>query len=447
MKTLSQPGLTHPPGAVGGVWKVPPIHALGLAGALVYGGLAWFSVHPQLLSPAVFYGLLGCGFVLSVLAFRFARAVSPLQLLCWAAVFRLIGCMGEPLLEDDFYRYLWDGYRFFQTGSPYGLAPAAFFGDGTLPQGFINVLAQINYPQIPTIYGPTLEYSFLLAHLIAPAQVWPLQLLYSLLDLALVALLLRMAAVRWVLLYAWSPLVIKELAFTAHPDGVGVFLLVLALFWRQRHFFAGAAVALALSVGAKVFAWLLVPFVLWRMPSRYWAVFVLALAGLYLPFLLQGGSGSGSDLAGLQVFVQRWQFNGSLFPLLSQWFEPIAVKVFLAALFLAVYGSLFWRHCRGEWQMPRGDWLFGAFFLVAPVVNAWYLLWLLPFAVLYPRYWSWTASVAVLLSYLVGINFNSVGALPLLGLPGWVILTEYSAVAAAVLFDLWRARRQHLPHH
>ena len=418
--------------------KVSPIHALGLVCSVVYGWLAWFSLNPQWLSPWYFYGLLGTGFVLSILACHFVPSVSAMQLLFWAVIFRLAGCMGVPLLEDDFYRYLWDGYRFFENGSPYGVPPSVFFGDTSIPQTFINILAQVNYPQVATIYGPTLEYSFLLSHLIAPAEVWPLQWLYSVVDLALIALLLRMAKPRWVLLYAWSPLVIKELAFTVHPDGLGVFFLMAALYCRQRHWLIGAAVALALSVGAKIFALLLVPFVLWRMPWQSWLLFVMALAALYMPFVWYGST----DLAGLWVFARDWQFNSSVYALTRNWFAPLENKIILGLIFCCFYFVLFWRHTRSEWQLPRGDLLFGVFFLLAPVVNAWYLIWLLPFAVIYPHWWSWSASYAVLLSYLTGINFNVAGVLSLLHLPWWVKAAEYGLVLLAGLRDLVVIRRR-----
>ena len=418
--------------------KVSPIHALGLVCSVVYGWLAWFSLNPQWLSPWYFYGLLGTGFVLSILACHFVPSVSAMQLLFWAVIFRLAGCMGVPLLEDDFYRYLWDGYRFFDNGSPYGVPPSVFFGDTSIPQTFINILAQVNYPQVATIYGPTLEYSFLLSHLIAPAEVWPLQWLYSVVDLALIALLLRMAKPRWVLLYAWSPLVIKELAFTVHPDGLGVFFLMAALYCRQRHWLIGAAVALALSVGAKIFALLLVPFVLWRMPWHSWLLFVMALAALYMPFVWYGAT----DVAGLWVFARDWQFNSSVYALTRNWFAPLENKIILGLIFCCFYFVLFWRHTRSEWQLPRGDLLFGVFFLLAPVVNAWYLIWLLPFAVIYPHWWSWSASYAVLLSYLTGINFNVAGVLSLLHLPWWVKAAEYGLVLLAGLRDLVVIRRR-----
>jgi len=407
----------------------------GFVCAIAYGVLAWFSLQPEFLSLGLFYGLLSICLAATLVAFRGAseQPLTPLRLLLWAGCFHVIGVLGDPLWEDDFFRYLWDGYRFYETGSPYGIAPATFFGDGTIPTIFQGLLARINYPDVQTIYGPTLQYTFLLSHLLSPATVWVLQLLYALVDMVLILLLLRLASIRWVLLYAWSPLVIKELAFTAHPDGVGVLLLMAALFCRQQKMYAIAAGLLALSVGAKVFALLLVPFVLWRLSLRYWVIFALVLTALYGPFVWLGAS----DTGGLLVFTKEWQFNSSLYALLLQWFEPLSVKLMLGSVFLGVYIGLFWQHSKAaNWQMPRGDIIFGVFLLVAPVVNAWYLIWLLPFAVIFPRLWSWTFSVSVLLSYAIGINMDSGDVEPFL-MPLWAVLLEYGAVLGAVCLDIW----------
>jgi alpha-1,6-mannosyltransferase len=420
--------------SLGVMWH---LDGAGLVCAIAYGVLAWFSLQPEFLSLWVFYGLLGICLFATLIAFVGVSAreqsLTPLRLLFWAGCFHAIGVLGEPMWEDDFFRYLWDGYRFYEIGSPYGVAPVTLFGDDTIPTLFQGLLARINYPDVPTIYGPTLQYTFLLGHVLAPAEVWILQLLYALADMMLIVLLLRLANIRWVLLYAWSPLVIKELAFTAHPDGLGVLLLMAALFCRQRHSYALAAGLLALSVGAKVFALLLVPFVLWRLPLRYWGVFTLVVAVLYGPFVWLGAS----DMGGLLVFATEWQFNSSLYAVLLQWLEPLVVKLILGFIFLGVYAWLFWQHSQSvTWKMPRGDIIFGVFLLIAPVVNAWYLIWLLPFAVLFPRLWSWTFSVSVLLSYSIGINLNSGGVEPLL-MPRWAIFLEYGAVLVAVCLDTW----------
>ena len=412
----------------------------GLVCAVAYGILAWLSVHPEFLSLWEFYALLALSFVATLVVFGFSSvaALTPFRILFWALCFRVIGVLGNPLWESDFFRYLWDGYLFFEAGSPYGIAPSDFFGDGSIPEQFRQLLARINYPNVPTIYAPTVEYTFLLGHVIAPAKIWPLQLLYVAVDMALILLLLKLvslkqADIRWVLLYAWSPLVIKELAFTAHPDGLGAMLLVGALYGRYRQQFTLAAVALGLSVGAKVFALLLVPFVLWRMRLRYWVLFAITLLALYGPFIWRGAS----DISGLMIFVRAWQFNSSIYGVMLQWLDPLSVKLLLGVGFLVIYMRLFWLHSQNSmWKIPRGDIIFGVFFLVAPVVNAWYLLWLLPFAVLYPSLWSWTFSVSVMLSYAIGVNLGSTQYEPF-ELPLWVYLMEYGAVLAACLLEYW----------
>ena len=63
-----------------------------------------------------------------------------------------------------------------------------------------------------------------------------------------------------------------------------------------------AGVCLAFAVGTKVFALLLVPFVLARAPARTWLALAGTLAALYLPFVLQGGT----DLPTLAVFAATW---------------------------------------------------------------------------------------------------------------------------------------------
>ena len=407
----------------------------GLICAISYAALAWYSLRPEFLSLWMFYSFLGICLFATLIAFSRSdeKSLSPMRLLFWTCCFHLIGVLGDPLWEDDFFRYLWDGYRFYETGTPYGVAPSEFFGDGAIPEKFQALLARINYPNIPTIYGPTLEYTFLLSHVLAPAKIWPLQLIYTLADLTLVLLLLRLVSARWVLLYAWSPLVIKELAFTAHPDGVGVLLMMLALYFRQQKVYSLAAGFIALSVGAKVFALLMVPFVLWRTPLRYWVLFLMLLGLLYSPFIWRGAS----DMQGLLTFATQWQFNSSIYAYLLQWFDAMSVKLILASVFLAAYTWIFWRHCRANtWQMPRGDIIFGLFLIISPVVNAWYVIWLLPFAVFFPRLWSWTFSICVLLSYAVGINMAYVDVEPL-QIPLWVLLLEYGLILIAACLDAW----------
>ena len=354
----------------------------------------------------------------------------------WAVVFRVCGLIGGPFFEDDFNRYLWDGYRFATTGTPYGAAPEAFFVDPAVPAAFHGILDGINHPELPTIYAPTTQLIFLLGYWLQPGSVTALQLILILVDLTAIVLLLRLAPARNVMLYAWCPLVIKEIAFTAHPDGVGVCLLLAAIVLARNRRWRSGAVCLGMAVGTKIFALALGPLVLVGASLRHWVLFVVTLAALYTPFVVSGDT----DLESLQVFAREWEFNSAAFGLLTT-----ALRRFDATLVLGLMYAAFWvcyavKFARiSPHAIPRGDWLYGVLLAVSPVVNPWYLLWLLPFAAIFPSAWAWTASAAVLLSYVTGINLNDY-SLQSYQQPTWVRPLEYGLIFLALAYDLIHRR-------
>ena len=416
------------------------INLCGASTALVY----LTAVIMQDTSAAVgLYEFLSVELVLVILwlaAFSVARNCSAIKtVLLWALIFRVIGIWGLPILEDDWYRYLWDGYRFISDGTPYGVAPSAFFVSDGLPDRFVEIVGQINNPDLPTIYGPTLQYLFALAYLISPGELWGLKLIMLCADIAVIAILLRLAPVGYVLLYAWSPLVIKEIAFTAHPDGIGVCLLLAALFFRSRQYYTAAVIAGALAVAAKVFAVLIVPWVLWRLPVRYWLIFFVSLGVIYLPFIIQGGN----DFFSLFVFAQYWEFNAAAYAVLNLFLPDNSAKLVLAGLFLSWLAWYFFKsqtQSHDTFTMPRVDWVFALFLFIAPVINAWYWLWVLPFAVIFPSFWAWTASVALMLSYYVGLHIpgSELGAYEM---PIAVRLVEFCLIGIALVFDLYKRKK------
>ena len=389
---------------------------------------------------AAFYGIVlwtaAPVFLLYSHAVRRDEPIPIARLVFWAVAFRLVGLVGGPFFEDDFYRYLWDGYRFATAGTPYGVAPEAFFLDMSVPPALRSVLDQVNNPDLPTIYGPTTQVLFLLGYWLQAGSVSALQALLIGADLATIALLLRLAPARNVLLYAWCPLVVKEIAFTAHPDGLGVCLLIAAIVLASRRRDGWAAACLGLAVGAKVFALLLVPLVLIRAGIKHWCIFAATLALLYGPFLLAGAT----DLGTLLVFAREWEFNSAAFGLLAAVLPPNLVKLALAGAF-GVFWLWYYRQYRSTGgDVPRGDWVYGLFLLAAPVINAWYLLWLLPFAVVHPSRWAWTASVAVLLSYITGLHLGNY-EMQAYAQPWWVRPVEFGVIFIAFLFDCLRRHR------
>lgn len=365
----------------------------------------------------------------------------------WAVLFRIIGVYYDPIMEDDYYRYLWDGYVFLREGTPYGIAPSDFFGNSSVSVEFKSILDRINYPDTPTIYGPLLQYCFALSYLLFPGQVFGLQLLFSAADIVLILVLARMSSRPALLLFSWCPLLIKETAFTAHPDTLGVLLLMGSILALQRQRLTVATVLLALSLCTKVFALLLVPLILCRCHPRHWLLFSITVTVVYAPFWWH----STSDASGLSAFAGDWQFNGSFHALLSWWstqwgYSQWLPKAIMALTFCGFYAFYAWHYLmkglnNGEYDVPRGDWVYGVFFLLAPVVNAWYLVWVLAFATVYPSRWAWVTSAVILLSYVTGGSFDADG-LDLYQQPHWARLLEYGAILSAFLLDLKNRKDQ-----
>jgi len=357
----------------------------------------------------------------------------------------LLALAGKPILEDDYYRYMWDAFRFATDGTPYRAAPAAYFTDATVPPVFQEILNFINYPEIPTIYGPVLQLLFLAGYAIAPGNVAPLQLLNVGITLSTLILLARCGAKpRWLLLYAISPLVLKEAVITAHPDALTGFLALgaFAVGGPLSAWIAGSL--LGLAVASKVSVAILLPFLWFRGGIRAIAAAVITLSACYLPFYWL----AGSDMPTLSQFAQNWRFNPLFYAALDWLAGSTAGRLIAAAAIVAIATTLYWRDARAGHNrpgIPPADYALGTVLLFSPVVNPWYLLWLLPFAVLRPSRTAWTATFLLPLSYWNGTNWN-IGSAHEFDMPMVVTLVELTALAIAAWYDHARPipSRQHI---
>lgn len=357
----------------------------------------------------------------------------------WAIVFRIIGIIGFPILEDDFFRYLWDGFQFVTTGSPYTHPPMHYFANDNIPSSFEVILDGINYPHINTVYGPLNQWLFALSYLISPGEIWPLQLILSLFDLLLIFILSRVAEAKYILLYAWNPLVIKEIAFTAHPDIVGIFFIMAAAILFRKHIYL-TAICCALAASSKIFAMIIVPLLI-GLHWRAWGVFIFTIAIIYIPFI--------NDLSrmtnGLTAMAELWLFNAPIYYLLLDYISTHLLKISMLIVFTScwiIYG-FYYLTSNSIGRIARGDILFGIFLLCIPVLNPWYLIWLLPFAVVYPTLSAWTSSIAILLAYVIGLNLG-VDDLTPYGQPSWAIVAQFTIIALAIIVDIFMSTK--VPH-
>ncbi len=413
------------------------IHFAGFGMACCYGALAWSSLSAVGVDLELFY------LCIAIAAFFYIwpvylKSSQPILAVVfgWAIVFRLIGFIGTPLFEDDFYRYLWDGYQFMSHGNPYLKAPEEFFNDPTVSSEFHTILGNINYPEVPTVYGPGLQFLFGLSYWIKPAELWPLKMILIGFDLLLIYLLARIGTVKNVLLYAWNPLVIKEIAFTAHIDGLIPLVLIAAWLCKKQGRIYWMAGLLGFAVTVKIPAILLAPFLLWRAGWKPVVCFVATILACYFPFIGKGGS----DFYVLFRFAQDWQFNSAFYGLLEQVVSGTLSRHLLAMAIISWVTWLWYKHQQfNPTALPRGDLIFAGLILASPAINPWYWLWVLPFCVIYPSRWVWVATFALLLSYITGLNLES-ETLQAYQQPPWVSWVEFGIIASAVYLE-YRPRK------
>ncbi len=215
------------------------------------------------------------------------RTVSLAFVLLVAALLRA-GPLAAPVIwTSDINRYVWDG-RVQRAGfNPYCCVPS----DARLA----SVRDDTVYPQINrrdsahTIYPPLAQMLFAAG----ASSVASMKLLMVLLEAvgiaAMIALLVRTGhAPALVLLYAWHPLAIWEIAGSGHLEGAMVAFVSLALlaFVAGRRALAGVALAMAAVV--KLIPIALVP-ALWRRGDRRVPLALAAtVVAAYLPYLGAG---------------------------------------------------------------------------------------------------------------------------------------------------------------
>ncbi len=172
-----------------------------------------------------------------------------------------------PLLEDDHWRYLWDGGVVAAGLDPYAHTPERVLAqDPTVPADLLtlardpaarHVLANVNHPEIRTIYPPVTQALFAASHWVSPWSLWPLRmglLIVGLVTtLVIVKILESLSLPRWwVGVYWCNPLAAVLTVGACHIDILAAGLAVAAVWLmvaQKPRFGMGI---LALGVGAKL---------------------------------------------------------------------------------------------------------------------------------------------------------------------------------------------------
>ncbi len=354
-----------------------------------------------------------------------------------ALTWRVLGLTAAPLYENDWARFLWDGWLCAQGSDPYTSVPLEWFANPALPEAMQVVLDQVNHPHLYTVYGPIAQLIFAIAAWVVPGSLMALKGLFLLADLGVVALLQRTVGSRRALLYAWCPLVIQETAFSAHPDVLAIAFMVSA--WQLRHRPFYSSLLLALAFATRPHALLLAPFLLWRTRWRGLLSLTVALSILYAPCWLRGHWGEFSHLSQMSG---GWHFNDIFRSGLASFLDEAHMNLVASGFFLICAAALFfhWARQNGNPLPPLGL-LYGLWWFTSPVANAWYLQFAIPFLAMEKRasVLTWSFIITAPLTYLTGLQLQQ-QTHPWELLP-WVMPCEAAVCTSALLIATWHRKR------
>jgi alpha-1,6-mannosyltransferase len=460
--------------------------------ALLLIGTALFFLSRQLVSEYDHYtiGFSGVSGWSSILYFAAAfliltqpvdRFTFPIILVVSIAC-RLAVLFAEPYLSSDIYRYVWDGIVQHAHISPYRYVP----GNPVLEflrapnQDIFDNINRRDYAH--TIYPPAAQALFYLITWISPTVTFMKTAMVLFEGVTMYALikLLRYLGIRreQILLYAWCPVVIWEIAGSGHLDSAAMAFIALALLARYRNRPILTGLFLAIAILLKLYPLVLLPALHrrgdFKMPATVAAVVALAYAaysnvGLLVFGFLGGYVKEEGITTGTRYFLlelaQRIPGLHSL--------TPTAYFLLCAAIFAAITWWC-WQTAaqegnnshrpntnpgapssrgliaqRGAFAQPRepqsspglfsssadAAFLAPAFALAAALMflfsphYAWYIIWLVPFFTLMPN--------LPILTYLLGFFYLYTTALAEPG-PKMFLANEilYAAVFAALILQL-----------
>jgi hypothetical protein len=342
---------------------------------------AWAALGDATAAVHTHLALYALAFAAYLAALRSARGLSRRGLrlaLAGAVAWRVALALGPPLLSDDVYRSVWEGRVQVHGNNPYEWRNRPE-SDRLAPLRD-EVWQRVNHKEYTAIYPPLWQLAAR-AVMAVHDSVAAMKLFLVGCELAAWGALLGVLRRRGepegrLLVIAWSPLALVEIAGSGHNDVLAVALLALSLFWLETGRPLLSAVAAALGAQAKVLPGLVAA--AWA--RRYRGVHVLLAAAVALAlFVPYRWAGPGLWMS-LEKYGRYWRFNETLFAMLAAMAPSHEAAVRLALVLLAGLTAVL--ALKRTDPTTAGLTVVTAWLLLTPNVLPSYAVWLLPWLVL-----------------------------------------------------------------
>ncbi len=392
--------------------------------------LAWASGPPppaRIATHLALFGLAFASYLVALVASRGLPRRGLLLALGLGLLWRAVLVAAPPLLSTDINRYVWEGRVQLHGGNPYR------WSDRPESPRWVSlrdpVYDGLNHKDYTAVYPPLFVLATGAVVAVHDSFTWMKAFMVAceMATLGLLALVLKRRALppERLLVLAWSPLALVEIAGSGHNEAFAMFWLALALLALD----ADRPLVSALAAGAGFMSKLLPGLVAaaWARRYRWWHVLAAAAlsAALVVPFL----SGRQTMLLSLTKYSRFWTFNETLFAPLELVLGTHQAAVRAGALItLALALVLAWRRTE---PVAAALAVVVVSLLLSPNVLPWYALWLVPLLVVRDEPAALLFTGTVSLAYLVYPGWQS-GELWKLSWP-WRAL-EYGPCALVALW-------------
>jgi alpha-1,6-mannosyltransferase len=231
-----------------------------------------------------------------------------------------------------------------------------------------------------------------------------------------------------VMLYAWNPLVLTMIAGSGHIDALVAATIAATAYFVVRKNREMAAICFALSVLGKIAPIILIFLMMKRLHWKGTLLAVLVLIGMYLPY-----SSGGVAWRSLFFFAYTWQFNSGWFHLMERLMSFLssdpsyAARIISGVIILALAIRLALRD-KGSVEsfLSAAATTLGASVVLSPTIMPWYVVGLLP--------------LAVISKQRIWIYFSALVCLSVFMMADWrphasVLIAEYGPFALMILFS------------